>query len=129
MEQIIERLKKLRSEIEDLKKLNHSQGQGKFNDLSSLLRRIIDRVYPEKDAKSLKSSLIAGAYFATDREEILQRDYVGDLERAIRVISTILEEFELFGFEDFKPIKEKIETEGGIKTGLFNFKRKVTKEK
>ena len=35
----------------------------------------------------------------------------------------------VFNFDDFKPIKEKVETEGGIKTGLLNFKRKVTREK
>jgi len=129
MEKIILKLNELKTEMESLKKLHHSQGRERYSEIYSLLKRIIDRIYPEKDAKDLKRSL-SGIPFAanySDAEE--QKDYLDGLDRKIRVVNTILEEHALLGFDDFKPIKEKIETEANIKTGFFNFGRKTIKEK
>ena len=55
-----------------------------------------------------------------------QEDYVDNIGLSIRVIDTIKSEYALFGFDDFKPMKEKVETEwqiGSEKIGGF-FKKK-----
>ena len=94
--------------------------------------QIVDHIdgNPEKDAKQLKNQLHSGVYFAgqtSDAEE--QRDYIYDIDLKLRMIKTILQESELFGFKNFKPIKEKIKTEAGIKAGIFSLSRKKTTEK
>ena len=36
-----------------------------------------------------------------------QTNYITMIDKTIRIIKTIKEENELFGFDDFKPLKEK----------------------
>ena len=120
----------MNDDFEALKKEHYRQAREKYYQLSQLLERIIDRIYPEKDAKQLKNNLYPIAYIATaksDAEE--QKEFCDDIDMKINVIKTILEEYELFGFDDFKPVKEKVETEAGIKAGIFNLSRKKTREK
>jgi len=131
MEKITNKLKELKTIFERLKEQHHSKGENEFDKNRDFLERVIDRIYPEKDAKELKEKLVHRAWIISGNEtdEYWQKFYLTKVDLSLKVINTILEESELFGFEDFKPIKEKVKTEGGIKTGLFNFKRKVTKEK
>lgn len=131
MEKIIAKLNELKSSFERLKNEHHSKGEGEFDKNRDFLERVIDRIYPEKDAKELKLKLIhdCWATCGNETDTYWQDFYLTKIDLSLKVINTILEEAELFGFEDFKPIKEKIETEGGVKAGIFNFKRKVTREK
>ncbi len=126
MEKIIDKLKKLRNELQDLKKVHHTKGKEKYKSIVSLLERIIYRTYPEKDAKLLicKLHILRGLSFEKLPDSEEQNEYVYDVNLALKVINTILEEYELFGFDDFKPIKEKTETETGIKAGPFSYRKK-----
>jgi hypothetical protein len=130
MEKILNKIKELQEKFEALKSKNHQEGQNEYYSLTQFLERAIDRIYPEKDAKSLKSQLYHIAYVARQRTESeKQEEYIEDIDMALRVVNTILEEAEVFGFDDFKPVKEKIETEFGVNQGKFSLFRKNTKEK
>lgn len=131
MRKITNKLKELKILFESLKEQHHSKGESEFDKNRDFLERIINRIYPEKDAKELKEKLVHRKWIISgdETDEYWQKFYLTKINLSLKVINTILEESDLFGFVDFKPIKEKVETEGGIKTGLFNFKRKVTKEK
>src|SRR3989344_154646 len=128
---IIDKLNGLKSSLDKLKNQHHSTGDNNLKSYGDLLERIIDRIYPEKDAKGLKEKLINRFWILTGNEtdEYWQKSYLDKIDRAIRVINTILEESELFGFEDFKPIKEKVETEFGINKGKFSLFKRKTKDK
>lgn len=128
MDKILQKLDSTNKELDELKQVHHSKGSERLYDIHALLERVINRIYPEKDAKRLISSMYAIAAIATDDDAYHQRDFLQSIDRSKRTIKTIKEEFELFGFDDFKPIKEKIETEVGVKAGIFNLKRKKTKE-
>lgn len=119
MEKVIQKLNELKVELEGLQNKHHSEGEERANEISSLMRRIIDRIYPEKDAKNLKSSMIVGIYVATSDDSVRQSDYLIELNLKIKVIKTILEESELFGLEEFEPIKERTET--NIKVGIKDY--------
>jgi hypothetical protein len=114
-EKIINKLKELKTSFEELKKQHHLKGSDKFESEREILGRIIDRIYPEKDAKEIKDKLIHKCWVITGNEsdEYWQKFYLDKIELSIRMINTILEESDLFGFEDFKPIKEKTETDKG----------------
>ena len=128
MEKILNKLNDLESRLQELKSLNYQEGKGEYRSITQLLERIIDRIYPDKDAKQLKNKMYRiAAYVAHEEtEKEKQEDYVYDIDLATRVIGTIKGEYELFGFDDFKPLKERVETEwqiGSEKMGGF-FKRK-----
>jgi len=126
MDKIIDKLNELKVEFENLKILYYSKGEEKYNQMNSILRRIIDRTYPEKDAKGLKGELVNKFWILTGNEtdEYWQNTYLDKLDRAMKVIGTIVEEYKLFGFDDFKPIKEKVETEVQVGSNKFGFWRK-----
>lgn len=106
MENIIKKLNELEDRLLGLKEVNYQKGYDEYHSITQLLERIIDRIYPEKDARQLKSKM-----YRRYGEEENQDDYLYDIDLAIRVINTIWGEYELFGFDDFKPLKEKVETE------------------
>ncbi|ODS42803.1 MAG: hypothetical protein MSIBF_05865 [Candidatus Altiarchaeales archaeon IMC4] len=130
MGDIISKLLDLMDESVSLEELHYSKGEEKGKDINLLLERIIDRTYPEKDAKNLKNELsrCSGVPSRSDAER--QKKYLGRIKRTIRVIDTILEESELFGFDDFKPLKEskvpkeRTETEVQVGSNKIAFWRK-----
>ncbi len=103
MENILNKLNDLENRLKELKSVNYQEGKDEYLSITQLLERIIDRIYPEKDAKQIKSRLYRGIYVAckkTEAEE--QKEYVYDIDLATRVIGTIKGEYELFRFDDFK---------------------------
>jgi len=132
-EKIIKRLKELKKSLNNLKKQHRSKGEEKFDLYRDLLKRIIIRIYPEKDAKEIQEKLIHKSWIVNNEtlgnDKYWQEVYIEKIDLSLRAIDTILEEYKLFNFDDFKPIKEKVETEAGIKTGFLNLGRKVTREK
>ena len=127
MEKFIDKVDELLKNLEGISKLPHLEGEDKLQTIMDVINRIIDRVYPEKDATELKKKMIVRHIaFGELTDEEKQNDYVLGINRAIRVINIIKEEFELFGFDDLKPIKEKVETEwqvGSDKLGYFKKKK------
>jgi hypothetical protein len=129
MEAIVKKLKSLNKTLRNLKGVTYKDGNDPYLNIYQLVERIIDRVYPEKDAKILKSEMCHYCDFGYEiSESEKQKEYEEKIDFVIRVISTILEESELFGFDDFKPIKEEVETEvqAGI-PNLFSLRRKTKK--
>ena len=129
-QKIIDKLKELKKSLTNLKKQHHSKGRDDFESYRDIIKRIIDRPYPEKDAKELKDRLIHKSWAITgdETDEYWQKFYLTKIDLAIRVINTILEEHSLFGFDDFKPLKEKVETEVQIGSNKLAFwRRKKTK--
>lgn len=132
MEHIIDKLHELKENLNQLQNLNYSEGNEDYESTRQLLERIIDRTYPEKDAQDLKrkltvvSGLVATSSGISEPEH--QNRYLEGISKAIRVIDTIVIEYELFGFDDFKPVKEKVETEVtfGVKN-IASFSKKKTK--
>ncbi len=126
MEPVLNKLNDLENRLLELKSVNHQNGKDEYRSITQLIERIIDRIYPEKDAKQFKSKLYRGIYVAcgerTEEEE--QEEYVYDIDLATRVIGTIKSEYELFGFDDFKPLKEKVETEWQIGTDKLGYFKK-----
>ena len=110
---VMTKLEELKKNLVYLRKINRKEGEGKFDSYRDLLNRIIDRIYPEKDAKELKEKLIHKHWAITgnETEEYWQKFYMDKIDLSLRVINTIIEEWKIFGFDDFKPIKEKVETE------------------
>ncbi len=129
-DKILLKLKELKTELENLKRKIYREGEEEYYSIIQFLERAIDRIYPEKDAGKLKGQLHLHFFLAVERSEVeKQNEYTQDINRALRVINTTLEEFEIFGFNEFTPVKEKIETEASVKAGIFTFGRKKTKEK
>lgn len=129
-QKVIDKLNELKSTLEELKKQHHSKGEKEFESYRSIIKRIIDRVYPEKDAKELKDKLVHKAWIISGNEtdEYWQKFYLTKIDLATEVIDTILEEYKLFGFDDFKPVKEKVETEVQVGSNKIGFwRRKKTK--
>ncbi len=111
MENILKKLNDLEERLQELRYMNYQRGRDEYYSITQLLERIIERIYPEKDAKLIKGNLYA-VWAESKQTNIGKReDYVRDIDLAIRVIGTIRDEYELFGFNDFKPLKEKVETE------------------
>ena len=129
-EKVIEKLNDMKIRYEELKKVRRLEAKDEYYKMTEVLERIIDRVYPEKDAKNLKYKLHQHLWIAVKQTEAKdQEDFCDDIDLKLRIIDTILEEHELFGFNDFKPIKQKVETEAGVKVGIFSLNRKKTTEK
>ena len=103
-------LKEIKGELEYLRHTRHIEEiEENYDKLELLIRRFIDRIYPEKQAKELKSYLDAGFYLAGRSEEEKHKAYLDDIDRAINLVETILKEHETAGFDEFKPLKEKKE--------------------
>ena len=128
-ENLLVKLKKMQDILSKLMKKDNSEGWENLSYQINLLERMIDRIYPDKEARKMKIKLHSSPNMPNDFMLKKEIAYKEKIKRAKVTIKLIIEESELFGFDDFKPIKEKVETEGGIKTGLLNFKRKVTREK
>lgn len=126
MEKVLSKITELKEKYEDLKKKSYKDGGEEHSSLSQFLRRAIDRIYPEKDATNLKRQLYHIAYFGGEQTEAeKQEEYIDHINMALRVINTIIEEAEVFGFDDFKPIREK--TEIGLNKGKPSLFRRWTK--
>lgn len=126
MEKIVAKLNEIKTSLNNLKNQHHSKGEDNFESYRDLIKRIIDRIYPEKDAKELKDRLVHKSWVITGNEtdEYWQKFYLAKIDLAIRVINTILEEYKLLGFDDFKPIKEKVETEVQVGSNKLGFWRR-----
>lgn len=131
IQKIIDKLNELKNSLNELKNQHHSKGENDFETYRDLLNRIIGRIYPEKDAEKLKDKLIHKYWMITGNEtdEYWQKFYLDKIDLSIRVINTILEEYKLLGFDDFKPIKEKVESEIGLNRGKISLFKRKTKEK
>jgi hypothetical protein len=123
-EKIISKLKEYKEELIALKLTHHSQGNSK--ELKNKVKMVIRRVYPNYEDVE-KKLFPRGIYIATGTSQYDQHDYIRDIEKIIGAIDIILEEFELFGFQDFEPVKKKIESE--LKLGIKNsfWRRKTQK--
>lgn len=114
---IIEKLNELEAKLNRLKKLRHTEGEEERKDIVQLLDRIIARVYLEKDARDLRNDvhLCMGA-LGGESESTKQYRYIRQIDPALRVISAIKEEDDIFGLEDFKPLKEGVPSVVNITT-------------
>ncbi len=101
IEEIQSKLNDLQKNLQALKSKNYRDGLNEYESLILFLERIIDRLYPEREATELKKQFHM-PFWGEDS----QIGYVADIEVAIRVIGTIKAEDELFGLDDFKPLKE-----------------------
>lgn len=61
-----------------------------------------------------KKDLPSRIFIGTDDDAYHQDQYLESITRDVRAISTIINEYELFGFDDFTPVKEKKETKWGV---------------
>ena len=76
---------------------------------------IIRRVYPEKDIKKIISNTFPIAMaFGGMTEEQEQKFYISDVKSVLRGVKTIKQEYKLFDFKDFTPVKEKTEWKLGL---------------
>lgn len=124
MEEIQSKLNDLQNKLQELRSKRYQDGQNEYESLIQFIKRIIDRLYPEKQATELKKEL-----FMSWGSENTQKDYVIHIDLAIRVIGTIKAEDELFGLDDFKPLKEKVKTEWQLGSEKIGAMFKKTKEK
>ncbi len=121
----------MKKSLELLETVNYSEGESELREHKWLLKRIITRIYPEKDAEELKNDLVLRSFIASNsRMPVdLQSFFVGDIKRAIRVINRILREYELCGFDDNVPMSGKLETNVELKDGSLSVSNKRTMEK
>jgi len=128
-DELMIKLKDIQDRLTEMLKSNYLEGKEEVHYHIDFLERVIDRIYPEDHAKKMKIKLHSTPNTPSDfmlKEEIAYKE---KLKRAISVIGLIADEDTYFGFDDFTPIKEKIENEAGIKIGPFKLGRKTTKEK
>jgi hypothetical protein len=124
MEEIQNKLNDLQNKLQALRSKRYQDGQNEYESLILFIERIIDRLYPERQATELKKKL-----FMSWGSGNTQKDYVIQIDLAIRVIDTIKGEDELFGLDDFKPLKEKVKTEWQLGSEKIGAMFKKTKEK
>ena len=130
MEEIQNKLDELHNKLQELRSISYQDGKNEYKKTTQFLERIIFRIYPEKDAKQIKSKLYDDLFVVYERTEVQdQEEYVYAIDLAIRVIETIKAENELFGFEEFKPLKEKVKTEKQIGGEIWGLSYKKTTEK
>lgn len=110
--------------MQALRSKRYQDGQNEYESIIQFIKRIIDRLYPEKQATELKKEL-----FMSWSRGNNQTDYVTHIDLAIRVIGTIKAEYELLGLDDFKPQKEKVTTEWQLGSEKLGAMFKKTKEK
>lgn len=129
-EKVLEKINIMKNRFVELKNIRRTDAKEEYYQMAGVLERIIDRIYPVRDAQSLKGNLVRGIYFAgptTEAEE--QKDFIYDIDLKLRVIDTILQEHELFGFDNFEPIKKTKETEWQLGSDKIGFFKKRTMEK
>ena len=119
---MIAELEELKNQLLELKSETYTIGIPKLDKISSVYSMIIRRIYPESERNSYMVGGVAAIYNKTNEEE--QEEYLSDIDTYIRKIDTIKKEYELFGFDDFTPLKKKIETT----MRLLGFERKSTIE-
>lgn len=128
-ELIMKRLGEYKETLKRIRDDHYRDSEDVYNDVYQKIITAIKRIYPEPNDKMKQffSSAFAARVGADDH--YWQQRYIEQIDEAIRAIDTMTEEFELFGFGDFKPVKEKIETTVGIGKETFGFMRKKTTEK
>lgn len=126
MEEIQSKLNDLQNKLQALRSKRYQDGQNEYESLIQFIERIIDRLYPERQATELKKQLFI--YWPCGSGNT-QTDYVTHIDLAIRVIGTIKAEDELLGLDDFKPLKEKVKTEWQLGSEKIGAMFKKTKEK
>lgn len=124
MEEIQSKLNDLQNKLQALRSKRYQDGQNEYESIIQFIKRIIDRLYPERQAKELKQELIMSWPSGNN-----QTDYMVQIDLAIRVIGTIKAEDELIGLDDFKPLKEKVKTEWQLGSEKIGAMFKKTKEK
>ena len=84
-QKIIDKLNEIKNSLNRLKKKHHSKGGDEFESDREIIRRIIDRVYPEKDAKELKDKLVYRHWIITGNEtdEYWQKFYLDKIDMSI----------------------------------------------
>ena len=121
---LISKLKELGEKLDNLKNKKYLEGERELYEIQDLIERIIRRIYPEKDAKNLISKLyfyVGGSRETTEYEK--QKKYLDMINKTQKTIKIILEEYELFGFDDFEPIKEQHEFSFGFGKTFFRKKK------
>lgn len=127
-EKIISKLKEYKKDLEDLKNEHHDQGSKKKRAIHDKIVMFVRRIYPNPDTVLKKIFPQFGFAVGTDDDSYWQKRYIDSLEDEIRAVDTIIEEYELFGFDNFEPIKKQVEDEfqlGG--RDLLKFSRKTKK--
>lgn len=112
----IDFLNDLKKELENLK-IRGGGDSVSIDVIRDKVRMAIRRIYP--DYEKVEKKIIPQTFLTG----------VPRIEETIKAIDIILAEYQVFGFEDFTPQKEKIETEfqiGSEKIGAF-LRRKKTK--
>ena len=112
---IIGELSKIEKRLKELMNTSYKETQEEYQELCGTLRMIIRRVYPEKDIKKIISNTFPIAMaFGGMTEEQEQKFYISDVKSVLRGVKTIKQEYELFDFKDFTPVKEKTEWKLGL---------------
>ncbi len=124
-EKVMSRLDEISGELEKLKSSNYTEGRKKEGELYNEINMFIRRIYP--NYKEVERKLFSvGGVVASNSPELHQRDFLRDIDRLITAVNTIKREFETFGFDDFTPVKEKVETEYKVGSDKIGFYRKKT---
>lgn len=126
---IMERLEGLKSQLLELKRETHTKGRTKFEKISQEYSMIIRRIYSEQERINYIVGSVPSICNKANEEE--QEEYLRDIDSCIGCIDLIKREFDLFGFEDFTPLKKKTEIEisGGYKDIFGRFKWETNKKK
>jgi hypothetical protein len=128
-EKVVSFLEKKRDELIELENKHHEEGYRELTPIIDSIKMVIRRIYPNPDVVE-KKLFPPPIFMVTEStpDSYFQDGYIDDIHQAKKAIDTILEEKELFGFEDFTPEKIKKETEwqlGSEKIGGF-FRKKKT---
>ena len=107
IERIINKLENIKKELISLLPLAEEEGKESLRKVKSQIIMIIRRVYPNPEVihKQLLPKGTRMYFSGMDTRPY----YISDIEQAIRAIETIIEEFNLFGLEEFEPVKKKVE--------------------
>ena len=113
-EKVMVKLEEYKKKLEKLQEVHHSKGRDDFRLIHDKIKMMIRRIYPNPD-EIIKQFF---KYFRVghDNDQWHQEEYIGEIKDNLRVIDMIKEEFEIMGLDNFKPIKEKTETE--VKVGI-----------
>lgn len=128
LDKIKHSLIELKETLEKLLGNNFDTGKDEMYEIQSNLRMIIRRIYP--NSQEVEKQFIGDKHFYWTGDEVSsearQKWFIRDVKEFIVVIDTILKEEEIFDLENFKPLKEKVETEwqvGSNKVGFFRKKK------
>ena len=100
-----------------MKRRHRRPDEEEYDQKVQVIEMIIERIYPEKRRKDLKKKLHEHLLIDEEEsEEEYQENYRYQLNNAIGVVTTMLEEYKLFGFDDLKQVKGKNEPEVDVRT-------------